>query len=77
MTRKAINAWYDPELDPDIAEWQATCANVSDYVRRAIKEKIRRWKYAETREQETLDEILVEVAKTRDIMARILERIEQ
>jgi hypothetical protein len=75
MKRKAINAWYDPEADPDVAEWDATCVNKSDYIRRAIKEKLRRWKVAETREQETLDQILSEVAVTRDVMTRIEERL--
>ena len=75
MKRCAINAWYDPEIDADLADWDATCPNKSDYVRRAIKEKLRRWKYAETREQDTLDAILVAQAEIRDVLKKLLERM--
>lgn len=77
MTRKAINAWYDPDADTDIAEWDASCTNRSAYTRDAIREKIQRRQAAETREQGALDRILVEVAETRKMMDRIVERWER
>lgn len=40
MTRKAINAWYDPDIDTVITEWDATCENKSAYVRDAVREKV-------------------------------------
>ncbi len=77
MTRKAINAWYDPNVDTDIAEWDASCTNRSAYARDAIREKIQRRQAAETREQGVLDRILIEVAETRKTMDRIVERWER
>lgn len=77
MTRKAINAWYDPNVDTDIAEWDTSCTNRSAYTRDAIREKIQHRQVAETREQGVLDRILVEVAETRKMMDRIVERWER
>lgn len=74
MIRKAINAWYDPTVDVDIAKWDASCTNKSAFTRDAIREKIWRRQAAETREQEILDHILVEITETRKILNRIAER---
>lgn len=71
MIRSSLNSWFDPNDDKDIENWYRTSVNRSAFIRAAVKEKLARIKAAETRQQETLDAILVGVADAKPQLDRI------